>query len=63
MIGFVLGPVIEKNLYLTINLQGTDALTRPMTDVLMLMVVLLIAWPAVAPARTWLKARRAARAV
>jgi len=58
MIGFVLGPIIEKNLYLTINLQGAQALTRPFTDILMFIVVMLLVWPAVAPARKWLKARR-----
>jgi len=58
MIGFVLGPVIEKNLYLTINLQGAGAFTGPLTDVLMLIVILLIIWPAVVPARQLLKARR-----
>jgi putative tricarboxylic transport membrane protein len=60
MIGFVLGPIIEKNLYLTINLQGTDALIRPSTDVLMLIVILLIVGPAITPARSWLKTRREA---
>lgn len=58
MIGFVLGPIIEKNLYLTINLQGAGALARPFTDLLVLIVILLIVWPAVPPTRKWLKERR-----
>lgn len=60
MIGFVLGPVIEKNLYLTINLQGADALTRPLTDFFALVVLLMVAWPAVKPGQQWLKTRRIA---
>ncbi len=58
MIGFVLGPIIEKNLYLTINLQGAGALTQPLTDALMLIIVTLVLWPVVAPARKWLATRR-----
>ncbi len=60
MIGFVLGPVVEKNLYLAINLQGMDALTRPLTDAFALILLLMIVWPALKPGRQWLQTRRAA---
>jgi putative tricarboxylic transport membrane protein len=60
MIGFVLGPVVEKNLYLAINLQGMSALTRPLTDFFTLVLLLMIVWPALAPGRQWFKTRRAA---
>ena len=60
MIGFVLGPVVEKNLYLAINLQGAGALTRPLTDFFVFIALLMIVWPALKPGREWLKTRRAA---
>jgi putative tricarboxylic transport membrane protein len=58
ILGFVLGPIVEQNLYLAINLQGASALTRPMTDGLTFLVLLMIVWPAVSSGRRWLKTRR-----
>lgn len=58
ILGFVLGPIVEHNLYLAINLQGGSALTRPMTDGLAFLVLLMIVLPAVASGRRWLKIRR-----
>ncbi|HEY7088235.1 MAG TPA: tripartite tricarboxylate transporter permease [Tepidisphaeraceae bacterium] len=49
MIGFVLGPIIEKNLYLTTHLQGMNAFARPLTDVFAIVVIMLIASPAILP--------------
>ncbi|HEY7299731.1 MAG TPA: tripartite tricarboxylate transporter permease [Xanthobacteraceae bacterium] len=49
MIGFVLGPIIEKNLYLTTHLQGMSAFARPLTDVFAAMVILMIVTPAIVP--------------
>jgi hypothetical protein len=63
MIGFVLGPIIEKNLYLTTRLQGMSAFARPLTDVFAAIVIIMIASPAVVPiwrrvatGRSWQKA-------
>jgi putative tricarboxylic transport membrane protein len=45
IIGFVLGPIVEQNLYLAINLQGMSALTRPLTDFFILVAIFMFVWP------------------
>lgn len=57
MIGFVLGPIVEKNLYLMVNLQGMHAFNRPLTDIFLAVCLLMLVWPAV----TTFKARKESR--
>lgn len=47
MIGFLLGTIVEDNLYLTSNLQGWGALKRPLTAILVLITLLLLFGPAI----------------
>lgn len=47
MIGFVLGPIVEKNLYLMVNLQGMGAFARPLTDAFLIVCLAMVVWPAV----------------
>lgn len=52
IIGFILGPIVEHNLYLTQQLQGwTSALQRPLTDILILITLALIVVPYLKPHR------------
>jgi putative tricarboxylic transport membrane protein len=45
MIGFLLGKVVENNLYLVRNLQGWAALERPLTALLVAIIVLSLFSP------------------
>lgn len=45
MIGFILGKVVENNLYLVSQLQGWGALTRPITDVMVAITILSLFGP------------------
>jgi putative tricarboxylic transport membrane protein len=45
MIGFILGKVVENNLYLVSQLQGWGALKRPLTDVMVAITVLSLFGP------------------
>ncbi len=45
MVGFILGKVVENNLYLVSQLQGWGALTRPITDVMVAITVLSLFGP------------------
>jgi putative tricarboxylic transport membrane protein len=45
MIGFILGPVAEKNLYLTENVQGWTMFQRPLTDLMILIILFLLLGP------------------
>jgi putative tricarboxylic transport membrane protein len=45
MIGFILGKVVENNLYLVSQLQGWGALHRPITDLMLAITVLSLFGP------------------
>jgi putative tricarboxylic transport membrane protein len=45
MIGFILGTVAEKNLYLTEQVQGWTMLQRPLTDLMLLVILVLLIGP------------------
>jgi putative tricarboxylic transport membrane protein len=45
MIGFILGKVVENNLYLVSQLQGWGALKRPLTDLMVAITVLSLFGP------------------
>jgi putative tricarboxylic transport membrane protein len=45
MIGFILGKVVENNLYLVSQLQGWGALRRPLTDVMVVITLLSLFGP------------------
>lgn len=45
MIGFILGKVVENNLYLVSQLQGWGALKRPITDLMVLITLLSLFGP------------------
>ncbi|WP_127355005.1 tripartite tricarboxylate transporter permease [Actinacidiphila soli] len=45
MIGFILGKVVENNLYLVSQLQGWGALRRPITDVMVAITVMSLFGP------------------
>jgi putative tricarboxylic transport membrane protein len=45
MIGFILGKVVENNLYLVSQLQGWGSLTRPLTDILLAITLLSLFGP------------------
>lgn len=47
IIAFILGGIVEKNLYLTVQLQGWPALYRPSTAALILLTVLILIGPSV----------------
>lgn len=60
VIGLVLGPLLEQNLLLSVNLYGWGGmLARPGVLLLLVLGALTLAWPVVADRR---RARRAARA-
>jgi putative tricarboxylic transport membrane protein len=54
VVGFVLGSVLERNLYLTEKLFGWQMFARPITDLLALIVVAVLAVP---PLMRWLRRR------
>lgn len=58
MIGFVLGPIVEKNLYLMVNLQGIGAFSRPLTDLFLAVCLLMVVWPAIQALKTRQKRNR-----
>ncbi len=45
MIGFILGSVAEKNLYLTVQFQGLHLFYRPLTDLLIVVILALLVGP------------------
>ncbi len=45
LIGFILGKIIEKNLYLAISFQDMHFLSRPLSDLLILMIFALLFGP------------------
>ncbi len=45
LIGFILGTVVEKNLYLTVQFQGLRFFYRPLSDLLILLILLLLVGP------------------
>lgn len=46
-LGFVLGPIIDQNLHLSIAAYGPTFLTRPITLALIILVVISVGWPKV----------------
>jgi putative tricarboxylic transport membrane protein len=44
ILGFVLGPVIDQNLGLTVQIYGPEFVLRPITGGLMLLVIIFSAW-------------------
>ncbi len=62
MIGFILGKVVENNLYLVSQLQGWGALTRPLTDVMLAVTVLSLFGPLLKRGVRLVLPRRAAAA-
>ena len=56
IIGFILGPIIDQNLGLSLQVFGPDFLIRPIPLVLMGLVVLALVWPTLK--RTWQNHRR-----
>lgn len=51
IVGFVLGPIVEKNLYLMVNLQGMAAFHRPLTNLFLAVCLVLVVWPVVSARR------------
>lgn len=45
LIGFILGQIIEKNFYLSVIFQGLHFFYRPLSDVLLLLIVALLVGP------------------
>lgn len=45
LIGFILGRIAEKNLYLTVNLEGTRAFYQPMSDLLIVLIAIILFGP------------------
>ncbi len=58
LVGFVLGNVVENNLVNSVRLFGWDLLTRPLTIVLLVLLVATFAWGIYSPMR-----HQAARAI
>lgn len=58
MIGFVLGPIVEKNLYLMVNLQGMSAFNRPLTDLFLIVCLAMLGLPVITSYRRNRKNRR-----
>lgn len=47
IIGYILGDVAEKNLYLTQQLQGLSMFQRPLTDIMLVLIVAILIGPTV----------------
>jgi TctA family transporter len=54
-LGYLLGPVVERKMFISINAYGLDFFTRPLTLAILLMIVFLAAQPYL---RRWWKRRR-----
>jgi putative tricarboxylic transport membrane protein len=59
MIGFILGKVVENNLYLVSQLQGWGSLKRPITDLMVLITLLSLFGPLLKKGLRLLAPRRA----
>jgi putative tricarboxylic transport membrane protein len=58
MIGFILGKIVENNLYLVFQLQGWGSLKRPITDILLAITVASLFGPLLRRAARGLFSRR-----
>jgi TctA family transporter len=56
-LGYLLGPVVERKMFISINAYGLDFFTRPLTLAILLSIVFLAAQPSL---RRWWRGRRAA---
>jgi TctA family transporter len=56
IIGFILGPIIDQNLGLSLQVFGPDFLLRPIPMVIVALVVVTLLWPVIK--RTWRNHRK-----
>lgn len=60
ILGFMLGPIVERQMFISVNAYGIDFLTRPITLTILLVIAYLVVGPYLRPRRLIARLRRKA---